>query len=241
MVEPNANQQSEHGGQPPVQISELGSRRLWATLRRSRLLEDASREIQPDPARLDAAWQSFCRKHGVDPASGSPVPAEFEGCPPGDLRAAVEREIRIAMWKNEFFAPAARDHFEQRKHELDRIVYSLLRTNEAGIARELWFRLKENEATFAELAPRYAQGNEVFTGGIVGPAPLGAMHPALAAVLRGAAPGELLKPFRVAEWFLVARVERRLPATFDEATKARVIEELANRWLEAKLHGTREA
>jgi hypothetical protein len=63
------------------------------------------------------------------------------------------------------------------------------------------------------------------------------MHPALAGVLRSARPGELLKPFAVAEWFLVARVEHQLPVEFDEAVTHQMIEELAAQWLETRTHG----
>jgi parvulin-like peptidyl-prolyl isomerase len=153
------------------------------------------------------------------------------------LKAVVEREVRISKWKKALFEPQAAEHFERRKPALDRVVYSLLRVKEAGLARELWFRIKEGEATFADLAPTYASGNEIYTAGIVGPVALGAMHPALAGVLKPARAGELLKPFAVAEWFLVARVDHHLPAEFDEQMKSQMIEELCHQWLEERTHG----
>jgi parvulin-like peptidyl-prolyl isomerase len=113
----------------------------------------------------------------------------------------------------------------------------LLRVKDAGLARELWFRIKEGEATFADLAPDYASGNEVYTAGIIGPVSFGAMHPALAGVLRLAKAGELLHPFAVAEWFLVARVDHHLPVEFNDAMSQQMIEELATQWLEARTHG----
>ena len=153
------------------------------------------------------------------------------------LHSVVEREVRIGKWKKALFEPDAAEHFERRKPALDRVVYSLLRVKEAGLARELWFRIKEGEASFADLAPDYASGNEVYTAGIVGPVTFGAMHPALAGVLKSARAGELLKPFAVAEWFLVARVDHHLPAEFDEAMKHQMIEELATHWLDERTHG----
>jgi parvulin-like peptidyl-prolyl isomerase len=141
-----------------------------------------------------------------------------------------------ALEKN-LFEQQAEEHFERRKPALDRIVYSLLRVKEAGLARELWFRIKEGEATFADLAPTYASGNEIYTAGIVGPVAFGAMHPALAGVLKPARAGELLKPFAVAEWFLVARVDHHLPVEFDETMKSQMIEELCHQWLEERTHG----
>ena len=220
-----------------TQSAELGSRRLWVQLLRARLMDEASAGFEPDPEEVVNAWMAFCKRHQLDPEHPAKVPPDFTGCPPNELKAVVEREVRISKWKKALFEPEAAQHFERRKPALDRVVYSLLRVKEAGLARELWFRIKEGEASFADLAPKYASGNEVYTAGIVGPVAFGAMHPALAGVLKSARAGELLKPFAVAEWFLVARVDHHLPVEFDEAMKHQMTEELATQWLDERTHG----
>ena len=220
------------------QIAELASRRLWRPLLASRLVDEASASFAVGPEEIETAWASFCKRHRIDPANPAPaVPAEYVGCPWERLKPIVERELRAAKWKEAVFGPEAKAHFDRRKPMLDRVVYSLLRGRDAGLARELWFRIKEGEATFADLAPDYAGGNEVYTGGIVGPVAFGAMHPSLAEVLRSARAGELLKPLAVADWFLVARVEHHLPVEFDDGMKRQMIEELTSQWLEQRTHG----
>jgi hypothetical protein len=220
-----------------MDAAELGGYRLWKSLLRARLLDEASAGFSVDADQLDSAWLGFCKKFQTDPSTSQPVPSDFLGCPPEKLKSAIEREVRIANWKKALFEPHAEEHFERRKPALDRVVYSLLRVKEAGLARELWFRIKEGEATFADLAPTYASGNEVYTAGIVGPAAFGAMHPSLAGILKPARIGELLRPVAIAEWFLVARVEHHLPAGLDEATRAQMVEELVHIWLEERCHG----
>ena len=216
-----------------IDSAELGSYRLWKALLRARLLDEASAGFALESDEVDSSWQGFCKKFQVDPATSLPVPQDYIGCPPERLKSAIERECRISLWKKSLFDSQAEEHFERRRAALDRIVYSLLRVKEAGLARELWFRIKEGEATFAELAPAYASGNEIYTAGIVGPVALGA----LAGVLKPARAGELLKPFAVAEWFLVARVDHHLPVEFDESMKSQMIEELCHQWLEQRTHG----
>jgi len=220
-----------------TQIAGLASRRLWVQWLRARLMDEASAGFEADAEELANAWLAFCKRHQLDPETPAKVPPEFTGCSPTGLKAAVERDVRIAKWKKALFEPEAAQHFERRKPALDRVVYSLLRVKEAGLARELWFRIKEGEASFADLAPKYASGNEVYTAGIVGPVAFGAMHPSLAVVLKPARAGELLKPFAVAEWFLVARVDHHLPVEFDEAMKHQMTEELAAQWLDERTHG----
>jgi parvulin-like peptidyl-prolyl isomerase len=215
--------------------SELGSWRLWRQLCRLRLAELSSRQVDFTDAELETAWQEFCRQNRLDPAAMAAVPRDFAPCSPEELRAAVARDLRIVKWKQQTFGPHSRGHFDQRKPALDRVVYFMIRVRDLGVARELWFRLKEKEATFAELAPRYTEGHELHTSGLLGPTAFGAMHPALASHLRAAEEGKLLKPLQVAEWFLVAQVEKFLPVEFDRQTQNAMVEELSQRWLDSKL------
>jgi len=218
-----------------VSVGELGSWRLWRQIKKMRLAADASTSLELAAEEVEKEWTAFCSRFAVDPSSGIPVPADFSGCEPAALKVAVLRDLRISLWKKKTFGPHAREHFERRKPSLDRVVYSLLRVHDAGLARELWFRLSENEATFADLAPRYSGGHEEHTAGIVGPSAFGVMHPALAAHLRAGEEGKLLKPLGIGGLFVVARVEKFLPAQFDDSMETRMIEELASQWLDAKL------
>jgi len=220
-----------------VSSLDLGRVRLWRPFLRARLATEASADFSPEPGQVESAWAGFCKRFQVDPVTSQPVPADFAGCAPADLRSCVERDLQIANWKKAVFEPQAREHFDRRKPALDRVVYCLLRVKDGGLARELWFRLKEGEATFAELAPKYASGTEVYTDAIVGPVAFGAMHPALASVLQSAREGELLKPFAVADWFLVAKVKHKIPAEYDENVKSQMVEELFNGWLDERTHG----
>jgi len=214
----------------PVQFEELAGYRLLTPLLKARFFDRESRGVEIE--NVDDVWNAFCEKHRMDPATASPIPAEYAGCESVRIREAAAREARIALWKEQAFGPQVGEYFDRRKGMLERVVYSLLRVREAGVARELWFRLREGEATFAELAPAHAGGPEKLTGGIVGPVVLGAMHPVLADRLRGAREGELLEPFAVAGWHLVARMEKRIPAVLDANLRAGILDEIATKRME---------
>ena len=57
------------------------------------------------------------------------------------------------------------------------MIYSLLRVRDAGLARELWIRLEENETTFAEAAHQFGVGEEAQRKGVIGPMPIGMLQP----------------------------------------------------------------
>ena len=111
------------------------------------------------------------------------------------------------------------------------MVYSLLRVKDGFLARELYLRLDAGEANFSDLAAEFSEGPEKQTSGIVGPVPLTQAHPALAERLRTSPAGQLMQPFQIAEWWLVARLDSYSPASFDEATALQMAGELFDQWV----------
>ena len=143
----------------------------------------------------------------------------------------LERVIRRQEYIRERFAPKAEARFLERKNELDQVVYSLLRLANNFLARELYLQIESGESNFADLAKRYAEGPERNTNGIVGPVSLTQAHPALVEKLRVAQPGVLLEPFRIADWWLVVRLERYSPATFTPEVSDRMCREVVDAWI----------
>jgi hypothetical protein len=221
-----------------VSVGELAGFRLWNLVRKARFFDRESRGVELSGEELDSAWAAFCERHKVNSSSALPVPEEYAGCTPPQLREAAARELRIARWKENEFGPHVEGYFERQKSRLEKVVYSLLRVREAGVARELWLRIHEGEATFSGLAAAHGGGTEKLTGGIIGPVPLGSMHAALATHLMSAREGELLKPIKIGEWHLVARLEKRLPAVLDGQVRAAILDELAAKRMEEHVrHG----
>ena len=144
----------------------------------------------------------------------------------------LERVIRRREYMRDRFAPKAEARFLERKNELDQVVYSLLRLADSFLARELYLQIESEESNFADLAKRYAEGPERNTNGIVGPVSLTQAHPLLVEKLRVAQPGVLLEPFRVADWWLVVRLERYSPATFTPEVSDRMCREMFDAWIE---------
>ena len=143
----------------------------------------------------------------------------------------LERVIRRQGYIREQFAPKAEARFLERKNELDQVVYSLLRLANNFLARELYLQIESGESNFADLAKRYAEGPERNTNGIVGPVSLTQAHPVLVEKLRVAQPGVLLEPFRIADWWLVVRLERYSPATFTPEISDQMCREMFDAWI----------
>lgn len=148
---------------------------------------------------------------------------------------ALIRAFKIQTFQRCKFGPQIGSYFLQRKAQLDRVIYSLLRTQDEGLAYELYFRIAEGEQTFAAAAA-HGEGPEARTGGLVGPVELGSLHPDFARLLATRQVGQLTLPMACDGWFIVLRVEELIPAQFDTAIKQRLLDEQFEQWLQPQLH-----
>ena len=147
-----------------------------------------------------------------------------------EVMTALSNKERQQKFLREQFSPKAEARFLDRKNELDTVVYSLLRLENRFLAQELYLQIESGESNFADLAKRYAEGPERNTNGIVGPVSLTQAHPVLVEKLRVTQPGVLLEPFRISDWWLVVRLERYSPATFDDEISLKMCQELFAEW-----------
>lgn len=133
---------------------------------------------------------------------------------------------RVCQYSHQHFGSKAEAHFLDRKADLDGVVYSLLRVKDVGLANELFLRIAGGEASFSDLAGQFSEGHEKATRGIIGPVPMVKAHPQLRGLLRTAAVGKVRPPIQIEGWYLVARLESRIPAILDEAMRLQMEQEL---------------
>lgn len=221
----------ESHASPAVPLEDLARLGLLEPYERSNLLALAASNIALSEEQVEAARQAFCRQHQIRDAEVLKAWAVARMLSPAALEAQILQPLQLQLLCQRDFSAKAEARFLQRKNQLDRVVYSLLRLRDGGLARELYLRIDDGDANFADLAARYAEGPEQATRGIVGPVPLTQAHPVLANCLRTAAPGVVLEPFQIESWWLVVRLESLTSATFDEATAARMAQELFEQWI----------
>ena len=177
-------------------------------------------------------WRTYLQKKNIEDDVALAKHLQEIGLTADDLHWQLELPKRVRQYSQKHFQHKAEARFLMRKEQLDRVVYSLLRVKDAFLARELYLRIAGGEANFADLAAQYSQGPEAKTKGIIGPMPMRQAHIALSERLRTTQPGELLEPFKIEEWWLVARLERYEAARFDEGTAKQMTSELFEEWIE---------
>jgi parvulin-like peptidyl-prolyl isomerase len=216
----------------PEALAALASAGLLRPYLRQRLLVGAVGSEPLTAEESQQALQRFAQDRGIADGQALERFRLANLLSPEALIAQAELPLRVQRHCERLYRPKAEARFLERKHQLDRVVYSLLRLADEGLARELYLQLQEGEANFADLAARYAEGPERATRGIVGPVPLAQAHPRLVERLRTAPPGVVQEPFQIEQWWLVFRLESLTPASFDDAMALQMSQELLEQWLE---------
>jgi len=212
-------------------LAELRRHNLLISLIQHRIIAEAVDKYQVSEDELSTARDQFMRNQNLLDDNMLKKFLVKQGWGEDDFLWQISLPIKISMHCEKNFAQKSEAYFLKRKNQLDQVVYSLLRVKDRLLANELYWRIKEGEANFGDLAETFAEGPERNTKGIVGPVSMSQAHPVLAEALRTSKPGELMKPIQIEEWTIVARLETYSPATFDKGMAARLSRELFDQWI----------
>jgi hypothetical protein len=205
-------------------------------LQRELILDEQLASVVCSQEEIFSAYKTFYHKYQINSDADRAAWLERNRCTLGQFEYSVLRTLKLDRFKSEAFSSKVDSYFLQRKAQLDRAIYSLLRVKDPHLAQELFFRIQDGEATFNELVQQYSGGQEIEVGGLVGPQELSVPHPILAAKIRSLQPGQLSAPVQIAEWFVIVRLEKNLPAKLDEAMQMRLTDELYEQWMQERLN-----
>lgn len=213
----------------------LASYQIMPVLLRESIIDRAIAAIECTPQEIALACQQIEQRWQLTSAAEKQAWLADYGMNQEQLELMATRRLRVEKFKQATWGHRLESHFLKRKRQLDRAIYSLLRTKDKWVAHELFFRLSEGEQPFAKLAREYSEGPEAETGGLLGPAELGSVHPNLAELLHRSQPGQVSPPLPFGEWFILVRLEKLIPAQFNEAMRQRLMNELFEAWLREQI------
>ncbi len=219
----------------PQLIEKLKQYRLMPQLVQELVIDEAIADVECETSQ---AMESFCAKRGIFSEEQRQAWCQQQGQSPQDMMTAAIREHKLTVFQEETWGVQIESYFLQRKTQLDRVCYSLIRTKNASLAQEIYFRLNDDGVSFNELARQYSEGQESKTGGLIGPVELNVPHPVLARMLSVSQPGQLWAPTQIGEWLVITRLEQFEPAQFNDAMRQRLLAEQFQGWLRQQLQET---
>jgi len=226
-------------GRPWLSVNETNrlARRhaLGPALAQAWVLDQLLEAIALPEAEEKPLMRAFLERQGVRDDAGVAGWLEAQRIGYDDLRALATRARRLELFRWHRWGDEAEARFLERKLALDQVVYSLLRTGDQDLAEELYQRILEGEADFADLALHHSDGPERLTRGQVGPVPVAAGHDSLVSRLRVGSPGQLWPPFQAGDTWVILRLDQHIPAQLTDEMRARMVDELFQQWFQARV------
>ncbi len=224
--------------------SELDIRTLLERLHQHQLLPKLVQEVVIDQAIAsincdpEEAYKTFCHQRKLVTEQQQKTWQAQHKLTQEEMYRMALRETKIAKFKEETWGHQTESYFLERKVSLDRVLYSLIRTKDPSLAQELYFRLNDDGESFTDLARQYSEGQEAQTGGLIGPVELSVPHPMIGRMLSVSQPGQLWSPTPIGEWYVITRLEKFVPAQFDESMRQRLIDEMFKTWVNETAQAT---
>ncbi|MUL35986.1 peptidylprolyl isomerase [Gloeocapsopsis dulcis] len=212
----------------------LSRYQLMPQLVRSLMIDQAIADIPCTEEERQTAIAAFEAQQQITPTTRQAW-LDQQGMSLAQMQELAVRPVLLEKHKTTVWGPKVDNYFLTRKAHLDQVVYSLIRTKDMGLAQEIYFRILEGEQSFAELAREHSQGAEAKTSGLLGPVPLAQPHPAISKLLSVSQPGQLWAPRPLAEWVVIVRLEKLMPARLDKSMRRRLQDELFETWLAQKM------
>jgi parvulin-like peptidyl-prolyl isomerase len=217
---------------PETIVAKVVSSGMMPQLVKEMTLDRSTADISLTPEEQKLAYQQAFQQLNIDSDDKLNAWLKQQGMTLADLEKRAERSLKLAKFKQTTWGAKVNSAFLERKQQLDRVIYSLICTKDFCVAQELYFRVKEGEQSFDELAREYSQGPEAQTGGLIGPIEIGSVHPNLAKMLIASDVGQVQTPTVIGDWIVLVRLEKVLPVTLDEAMQQRLIDEAFTKWLD---------
>jgi hypothetical protein len=209
---------------------------LISPLQRELIIDAAVADVICSQEEIFSAYKDFYQKHQINSDADRAKWLESNHFTLDQFEHLVFKLIKFERFKQNTFGHKVDSYFLQRKSQLDRVIYSLLRVKDSHLAQELYFRVQDGESNFTELVNQYSGGEEAEVGGVVGPHELTIPHPALVQKMISMKSGELAAPIQIGDWFILMRLEKHLPAKLGKEMRLRLVNELCEQWIQSQLN-----
>ena len=147
----------------------------------------------------------------------------------------ISREFKWSKWCIDKFKDEIEDYFQGKKVYLDKYIYSIIRVKSEGLSKELFLRIKDKESDFFSIAKEFSEGIEQKTGGLIGPTNLNNPHPIISNILKESSNNQLWPPKKINDWWVIIRLEEKIPSILNEELKIKLSKELGEIFLRNKL------
>lgn len=213
-------------------LKELGKRLLYL-----RNFEDLQLAIADEEAR-NAILQDFYTKMKLDNADKQAAWLKKNQITEEMLSQQLVFQEQVNRLKQAVITnDMVKEQFLKRKPKMDAVVFALIRVDSEALAKELYYKVTDDNEDFGKLAREFSVGPEAPFNGIVGPKIIQELNPELRSVLLSLKPGEVAKPFTLdGSQYMLVRLLRVDSAQLNPPLEQSLQEELFEQWTDRQLN-----
>ena len=193
------------------------------------LLKEALKSIDVSNDESEEQIAMFAKQQGVDINDMDSFLSE-KGIDYSIAREIAERPLKVVKFREERWGSRVDSLYLDRKEDYDLVTFKALQAHDQDVMQEVYFRLKDGEETWEEMARQIGGG--VQTEYKYGPTPVSKVNDELVKLLRSRGNGRVCRPVKIREIYVVAELEEFVPSKLDDELKTRVLQKEMESWLE---------
>ena len=139
-----------------------------------------------------------------------------------------------ASWCMKKFENNLSNYFSIRKKYLDNFYYSIIKVKNKELADEFYLRIKENEASFEEIAYQFPEVIDQKSKIKIGPVSINEVEASILSLIKVGKKNQIWKPKLFKGIWFVVRLDNILRAEFNQNLKIKLSLELGDKFLEEK-------
>ena len=139
-----------------------------------------------------------------------------------------------ASWCMKKFENNLSNYFSIRKKYLDNFYYSIIKVKNKELADEFYLRIKENEASFEEIAYQFPEVIDQKSKIKIGPVSINEVEASIGSLIKVGKKNQIWKPKLFKGIWFILRLDNILRAEFNQNLKIKLSLELGDKFLEEK-------
>ena len=218
-----------------ISLKKLSSIGLLEKVKIELLKDDVLRNIKINKEEEEIIIENWCKNNSIKNQDEIKKWQTENLLLHKDWMELITRELKRDKWCIQEFKDRLINYYHQRKPNLDKFLYSIIRVKNQGLAEELYLRIKNKESDFYSVAKEFSEGIEKNSGGLIGPVNLDNPHPLIKNILIASENKQLWSPKKINDWWVIIRLEEKIITTLNTELKIKLSRELGENYIKKKL------
>ena len=143
------------------------------------------------------------------------------------------RPYKIIKYREERWGPVAQSIYLRKKEQFDMATYYRLEANNQNIMQEVYFRLKDGEESWDQIAQQYHGANPNTTA-LRGPIPVGSIERPILEALRSSGAGKVQKPIPIGGRSVIVSLKEFKSSTYDNEIREEILRQEFDSWVQTE-------